>query len=103
MAALPRKLGNCSGGHVILVVVVYGATVCGFAQAEITDVSKVTSAVLSLTVADGSITATNILTVLGLPYTSWGEHSVNWCIPAGDHASSPLHEPQDHQALAHSS
>jgi hypothetical protein len=45
-------------------------------QVGVTDVSKVTSAVLSMTVAD--VLTSNVLTVLGLPYTSWGEHSVTW-------------------------
>ena len=45
-------------------------------QVGVTDVSKVTSAVLSMTVAD--VLTSNVLTVLGLPFTSWGEHSVNW-------------------------
>ena len=49
-----------------------------FVQARIKDVSKVTSAVLTMTVASGSSSATNIMTVLGLPYTKWGEHNITW-------------------------
>ena len=38
--------------------------------------AKVTSAVLSMMVAD--VLTSNVLTVLGLPFTSWGEQAVTW-------------------------